>query len=183
VDAVDLASKPYTAVDRARADVAIGELARARDRLASYLASPTDVDPQVQVELGRICLQMGDPEAAGRYWLTADASGPEVEAAVDRYVSAHTNIAHALKRLPWWTLPEGEVPPVVVARLQRLQAPKLTPRPPAPPSVQGVPANAPAKGVVAEVVDYTWPFVATVVAVAVLIGLYEAIRFFVLRAL
>ena len=80
-----------SAIERAEQDVARGDLWLARMRLACYLNSK-GYDPDVVNRLGRICFDMHDTYAAGRYWLVGTAQGDDVAAAIEVFLR-HT--AHA----------------------------------------------------------------------------------------
>lgn len=109
------------ALDRATEDEARGDLGRARERLGSYLCV-RGYDAAVLARLGHLCLKMGDLREAGRYFLTSDAEGTDVEAAIEAFVAQH----HAHPRQLWIQLPafaRQEVeryPPQAGERLERL---------------------------------------------------------------
>lgn len=75
-------------VERAQAELARGEVWRARRRLASYAVSGSYL-AEVLALLGAVCQRMGDVPEAGRFWLLSDAEGEEVERAVALFVSLH----------------------------------------------------------------------------------------------
>jgi hypothetical protein len=88
------------ALERADEDVARGDLGSARRRLASFVASG-EYRPDVLARVGNLCLTMGDPVEAGRWYLLSSAEGTDVEHAVRRFVdTCGGNPAQALATLP-----------------------------------------------------------------------------------
>lgn len=75
-------------IERAQAELARGEVWRARRRLASYAVSGPYL-PEALALLGTVCHRMGDLPEAGRFWLLSDAEGEEVERAVALFASMH----------------------------------------------------------------------------------------------
>lgn len=87
-------------LERARNDADRGDHWLARKRLASRIAS-VEYDPEVLTELGRICLEMHDAEAAGRYWLTAPTEGKDVDHAIAVFLKhAGSDPKHVAAALP-----------------------------------------------------------------------------------
>lgn len=71
---------------RATDDLAAGRPWKARERLASFVASTGRYDRRVLSLLGDVCYAMADVPEAGRWWLLAGRAGPEVETAIDVFV-------------------------------------------------------------------------------------------------
>lgn len=108
-----------SARERAAEDCARGEYGRARQRLASLLASQ-GYDAELLAELGRICQRMGDTAEAGRYWLVSSAEGPEVDAAAAVFVRLHgARAAQVFSQLPARARKSlAAYPPAAQARLR-----------------------------------------------------------------
>jgi len=88
------------AIERAREDVEAGRHWLARQRLGSYLTT-TGYDPDVLALAGRISNEMHDEYDAGRMWLLSNATGPEVDQAIETFmthVGKHAN--HIASQLP-----------------------------------------------------------------------------------
>jgi hypothetical protein len=81
----DFMSKTGDIFERVERDIDRGDFALARTRLESYL-DHKGYDPDVLERLGRIALNMHDPASAGRFWLTSDATGEEVENAIAAFI-------------------------------------------------------------------------------------------------
>jgi len=123
------------ALERAERDIERGDYGLARLRLVSYL-STQGYDPDLLARLGRIAYDMHDPFAAGMYWLTSTAEGPEVEEAIAafRRRSGHTP-TQIVSQLPRMLRMAGihAYPKIVQDRLFRLgldEAILFTPGPP-----------------------------------------------------
>lgn len=69
-------------MQRARNDIAVGRLWKARDPLQGALVSQP-ADQTVLTLLGDVCFHMGDLPAAGRYWFLTERSGDDVREALD----------------------------------------------------------------------------------------------------
>ncbi len=111
-----------TALDRARCDMEAGQYWLARQRLCSYLMSK-GYDPAALAEIGTISWRMHDQFDAGRMWLTSNASGPEVDQAIEVFLKhCGRNPQAVASRLPAVVrLPRLEqYPPDVQRRLQSL---------------------------------------------------------------
>ncbi len=74
--------------DRVREDEASGDLASAKNRLASH-AVTTRFDPRVCEQIARICVRMQDPTEAGRWYFLCDSSDDESGACIKRFSAAH----------------------------------------------------------------------------------------------
>lgn len=89
------------AIERAKQDVERDRHWLARQRLRSYLIT-NGYDPEVLAIIGRISLDMHDEFDAGRMWLLSNATGPEIDAAIETFVTRagqHPNhIASCLPR-------------------------------------------------------------------------------------
>ena len=66
--------------------------AATRRRLAAFLTAEP-YKPDLLARVARLSVQLNEPAQAGRYWLLSDASGPEVDAAVEVF-------AESCQRLP-----------------------------------------------------------------------------------
>lgn len=74
------------AIERAKQDVEAGRHWLARQRLRSYLIT-NGYDADVLATIGQISQDMHDEFDAGRMWLLSSATGPEVDAAMETFVS------------------------------------------------------------------------------------------------
>jgi hypothetical protein len=72
-------------VERAREDVELGRLWKARDRLTGAVGHRPH-DAEVLDLLGEVYYRMDDLPAAGRAWLLAGRTGPEVDRALAAFV-------------------------------------------------------------------------------------------------
>jgi hypothetical protein len=74
--------------ERVRADLDAGRAWKARDRLEGALANaPTD--QSILETLAKICFELGDLPAAGKYWYLTDATGDDVERALAAFGERH----------------------------------------------------------------------------------------------
>jgi hypothetical protein len=71
------------AVERARADLAVGRAWKARDRLTGHLAD--NLDPEALELLGEVHYDMGDMPAAGAAWFGTGRRGKDVDEAVEAW--------------------------------------------------------------------------------------------------
>lgn len=158
------------ALARATEDEARGDLGRARERLGSYLCA-RGYDAAVLARLGHLCLRMGDLREAGRYFLTSDAEGAEVEAAVDAFVAQHHGRPEQLlSQLPaYCRRPLEGYPATARGRLERL----------AISTVKYFPARSAAATINAPAVLTVLAAVAAVGAALILIGLWTVVRWLV----
>ena len=74
-----------SALERAEEDIERGDYGLARQRLTSYLSN-SGYHPDVLTRLGQISHEMHDLFQAGRFWLTSDAEGEQVEQSVSLFV-------------------------------------------------------------------------------------------------
>ena len=129
-------------LERARKDLARGELWRARNRLEGFVGS-RGYDRDVLELLGEVCRRMGDVPAAGRFWFFVAVDRPERLAAVETFVRQHgggpRQIASALPRR-LRAVKTGRLPYEARLRLEKLLAAcaKATPasRRPRPPELR-----------------------------------------------
>ena len=73
---------PDTKPETARVDPAA-----TRRRLASFIGSE-GYKPDILARVARLSLELKEPAQAGRYWLLSDASGPEVDEAIERFADS-----------------------------------------------------------------------------------------------
>jgi uncharacterized protein DUF6584 len=66
--------------------------AATRRRLAGFIGGES-YKPDLLAKVARLSVELNEPAQAGRYWLLSDASGPEVDAAVEAF-------AESCQRLP-----------------------------------------------------------------------------------
>ena len=66
--------------------------AATRRRLAAFVAAEP-YKPELLAKVARLSVQLNEPAQAGRYWLLSDATGPEIDAAVEVF-------AESCQRLP-----------------------------------------------------------------------------------
>lgn len=113
-------SRKPSITERVEADLRAGDFASARSRLISHL-NTCGYDAALVERVGRICADMHDPPEAGRFWLLADVEGPEVEAAIDRFLR-NVQGCVTLRRLPHFArrTPLADYPPRVRERLTSL---------------------------------------------------------------
>ena len=107
------------ALARAEADVAAGNLWKARDRLDGLLAQ-RPADQEVLGLLGDVSFRMGDLPAAGRYWFLTERSGADVEQAVAAMYERHGRGPLPLLNVLPVKPPLDAYPPLVHERLRRL---------------------------------------------------------------
>lgn len=109
-----------SAIERAEQDVADGDLGMARQRLESYLQTQGYCDDVLR-RLGRICQDMKDPCAAGRFWLLSGEDSPEARQAIELFIRrAQANPGQVFSQLPSnvLTVPKEKFPDVVRTRLE-----------------------------------------------------------------
>lgn len=83
-------------IGRAQADIAAGELWRARDRLnGSWKNSPTNFE--VVEVLGEVYMRMGDLPAAGRWWYLSAVDDERHDAARAAYEARHGGRAEQIR--------------------------------------------------------------------------------------
>lgn len=73
-----------SAIERAERDEREGDLGSARHRLRSYLAT-VGYDADVCERIARLCVRMGDPVEAGRWYYLCESADPEAAPAVERF--------------------------------------------------------------------------------------------------
>ena len=73
-------------MDKARETITT-DLPAARRRLAAFLPAE-GYKPDLLARIGRMSMSLKEPAQAGRYWLLSDATGPDVEAAVEAFVQS-----------------------------------------------------------------------------------------------
>jgi hypothetical protein len=106
-------------VERARADVAAGQLWKARDRLTGFLQQhPSDQDALEL--LGEVYIAMGDPPAAGRAWLLTERDDAEARAAIEAFEARFGSVAARIQVLKV-RAPLEAWPPRVQERLRALE--------------------------------------------------------------
>jgi hypothetical protein len=106
--------------ERVRADLDAGRAWKARDRLEGALANaPTD--QSILETLAKICFELGDLPAAGKYWYLTDATGDDVERALAAFGERHPTPKAVFTALPMKAPPDA-YPPHARARLEQLLA-------------------------------------------------------------
>ncbi len=86
--------------DRVREDEASGDLASAKNRLASH-AVTTHFDPSICEQIARLCLRMHDPIEAGRWYLLCDSTDVESAACIEKFMATCGGVAgQVLSQLP-----------------------------------------------------------------------------------
>jgi len=108
--------------DRARQDEANGDLASAKNRLASHAAGAR-LDPAVCEQIARLCVRMQDPCEAGRWYFLCDSADSEASRCIERFTrSCGTRPRQILSQLPRATKSKmlDEFPPAAAARLRDL---------------------------------------------------------------
>jgi len=110
-------------MERVNRDMAAGDLGMARTRLQSALQT-RGYDPLLLTELGRVCHAMGDIFHAGRYWLLSTHAGPDVDHAIQQFLSRYgSDVKQAASQLPPSArlCKSEDYPPEVFERLMKLK--------------------------------------------------------------
>lgn len=109
--------------DRVRADINRGDYALARERLASHV-NAKGYDAELLAKLGEISFEMHDHFSAGKFWLTSSAEGPDVELAIQTFVSRCGHDPHQIvSQLPRFARLKSMdgYPASATSRLERLK--------------------------------------------------------------
>ena len=61
--------------------------AATRRRLASFIG-PEGYKPELLARIGRLSIELKEPAQAGKYWLLSDATGPEVDEAIEVFATS-----------------------------------------------------------------------------------------------
>lgn len=108
--------------ERVKQDEASGDLASAKNRLASH-AVTTRFDPRICEQIARICLRMQNPTEAGRWYFLSESADSEAEPSIQKFArSCGENPRQILSQMPHGSLtrPIDQYAPAVAARLRRL---------------------------------------------------------------
>lgn len=109
--------------ERIDRDLANGNHWLARQRIESYLATK-GYDADLLARAGRIAHDMHDDYNAGRLWLMSNATGPEVDRAIDVFMQyVGKNLQQAAWQLPRAArlVAKHDLPARVRQRLERLE--------------------------------------------------------------
>ncbi len=119
--------------------------AATRRRLAAFVTAEP-YQPARLARVARLSVELKEPAQAGRYWLLSDATGPEVEAAVELFAESCQRLPRLMaSELPRfvrdWEL-EGYAP-AALARIEKYGlADELSRRAPRKPRRSGGPSTA-----------------------------------------
>lgn len=124
-----------TVFERVKQDEAKGDLASARNRLASHAAT-VHFDPSICEQIARICVRMHDPIQAGRWYFLSESADQEADPSTQKFLRACNNDPRQVfSQLPRGSLarPLAKHPPAVAARLRELGYIDPLSSPPPPP--------------------------------------------------
>jgi hypothetical protein len=154
------------AYERAQRDEAAGDLGSARRRLLSVFAS-VGYSPELCERIARLCIRMGDPQEAGRWYFLCDSGDPEAGPAIERFRASCGGLPlQMVSQLPAKVrhAPRDQFPEVVRARLNPLGD---FPRPPGPPREVSL---------LDELVQYGCPLAFTLLVISTVVGVVVIFR-------
>lgn len=111
-----------TVFDRVKQDEASGDLASAKNRLASHAAT-VHFDPLICEQIARICVRMQDPIEAGRWYFLTESADQEAEPCIRKFARfCGDNPRQIFSQMPHGSLtrPADQYSPSVAGRLRGL---------------------------------------------------------------
>ena len=107
-------------IKRARDDIKIGRLWKARDRLTGSLRN-YPANQELLTLLGEVYFKMGDLPEAARYWYLTERAPSDMEPALEALASRYGPGPEGLARALRVRAELDEFPPVVTERLKTIQ--------------------------------------------------------------